>query len=467
MDKSNFFTGLQVQESDLDQIYTDVEEAIDDTYQRFLRTQGIVVGGQLVEETPSSKYVKFPYITALTSSGKRIRFEATSDTSTWIRLDLTRDGYSEVGPSLGSTVQCDGADISPATGKQRWVSVYVYHATLQSDQRSGANFKTHLFRAEDSFKIRIVAGDEHDAGTDWTLKRPAVIDDTGDWVLIGDALLLNSSGTIKTTGDESGYVGSGVSHQRNSAFEHRFESVFTRGCPAVVTKHRLAYDPSTEDVDGAQNVDTPEFVGGSGPWDTSFADFGSFVHFTRKGKFLWSEDANDSIGAGPPGTELRRSIRFTFPVFNTSNSTITKSIEIWADDQLYVALAMVPNTDVFSAAYGFAERVLANSTGLGGTVSAVPGGTTNEGDPFIYTRNFTFPPGRSLVRMFATCAWGNRLLLGCNTEWYDAYDGLYLWRSDRRNKIIHDRRQMESILHYGAYLGFDINEFGGITPALT
>ena len=52
------------------------------------------------------------------------------------------------------------------------------------------------------------------------------------------------------------------------------------------------------------------------------------------------------------------------------------------------------------------------------------------------------------------------------SQFYDTYDGMFRWRSDRADSILPDREQLEALWQWNQYIGYEPTEFGGTGPIL-
>lgn len=201
MNKNNFYYAQLVQESDLDDIYSDVDEAL----QNVLTDQayyGVYSGLAVTEHDPVADLtVDVAQGVAYDQEGRRC-YVPSSQT-----VDISEDSQG------ASTAVVN-------VGNSKWISLFVQYDTILSDQQTDGDGNNVYARESESYQFLVVQGAEAAAPT-----RPAL---QADAILIADILLEHGDTQVFDADIESADTAS----KPNSRFQFAFN--LTSSTPAQV-----------------------------------------------------------------------------------------------------------------------------------------------------------------------------------------------------------------------------------------
>ena len=171
MKRRNFYYRQKVTESELDSAFNDVEEALKKFVQGF-QYVGIALGAVPTEAT-------IPNLT-IDLSGPAVIYDQTQDPILWSatqNLDLSID-------ENGS-----GTAVTPASGNEKWLSVFAEFERSESDPRIDGLGNTVYFFQDEGFSLNVVQGAESAAPA----TRPGL---RGDQILLCDVLIQDGTTAI-------------------------------------------------------------------------------------------------------------------------------------------------------------------------------------------------------------------------------------------------------------------------------
>lgn len=175
MNRQNYYYRQKVTEADLDNLETNLENALKNSIVDLFGV-GMVAGGEVLPNSPT------PDMSVIVTAGRGYDFlgqRIAWSTSQNVDCSKDKDGVSTA---------------VVASGNQKWITILAYFARALSDPRIDGHGTVVYFREDESFTFKVIQGAEAPAGQ---AQKPAHPTDGG--LILADVLL--SYGTTAITAD--------------------------------------------------------------------------------------------------------------------------------------------------------------------------------------------------------------------------------------------------------------------------
>ncbi|MEW6104847.1 MAG: hypothetical protein AB1563_00545, partial [Bacillota bacterium] len=151
MNRQNYYYRQKVTEADLDNLETNLENALKNSIVDLFGV-GMVAGGEVLPNSPT------PDMSVIVTAGRGYDFlgqRIAWSTSQNVDCSKDKDGVSTA---------------VAASGNQKWITILAYFARALSDPRIDGHGNVVYFREDESFTFKVIQGPEAPAGQ---AQRPA------------------------------------------------------------------------------------------------------------------------------------------------------------------------------------------------------------------------------------------------------------------------------------------------------